>query len=324
MPDRALPAPAPRTAGELVASGVPTCAPGERVGTVRQELAGRRFESLEAVAVLDRERLAGLVRLVDLVAAQDDALVESLMDPDPPRVGSTTDREVAARQAVAHHGGTLAVVGEGERFLGLIPPHRMMRVLLAEHDEDLSRLAGVVGSRSIRRASVEAVHVRVWHRLPWLLLGLAGALLAAVVVGGFEEQLADNVLLAAFIPGVVYMADAVGTQTETLVIRGLAAGVGVRAVARPELITGLVVGIVVAGAFAAVGLAAWDDPEVIAVVALSLLAACSVATVVAMALPALLARLGQDPAFGSGPLATVIQDLLSILIYFLIAAAIVG
>jgi magnesium transporter len=63
---------------------------------------------------------------------------------------------------------------------------------------------------------------------------------------------------------------------------------------------------------------------VIAVVALSLLAACSVATVVAMALPALLARLGQDPAFGSGPLATVIQDLLSILIYFLIAAAIVG
>jgi magnesium transporter len=247
------------------------------------------------------------------------------MDADPPRIGPGVDQEVAVWRAVSHHEGTIAVVHAGDRFAGLIPPHRMLAVLLREHDEDMARLGGfLAGSESARSASVEPVPLRVWHRLPWLLIGLAGAILAAVIVGGFEEELSENVLLAFFIPGIVYMADAVGTQTETVVIRGLSVGVGIRGVVRRELVTGLIVGLVLAGAFTVVGLLAWDEADVIVAVALSLLAACTVATVVAMALPTLLGRLGIDPAFGSGPLATVIQDLLSILIYFTIAAAVVG
>jgi magnesium transporter len=325
MPDTAAPTPPLRIAGELVAEGVPTCRPGDRVGDVRRAMAGRRFESLDAVAVLEGERLVGLVRLVDLVAAADDARIGALMDDDPPRIGPGADQEVAAWRAVSHHEGTMAVVGEGDRFLGLIPPHRMLAVLLREHDEDMARLGGfLAGSESARAASEEPVRRRVWHRLPWLLVGLAGAILAAVIVGGFEDQLSENVLLAFFIPGIVYMADAVGTQTETLVIRGLSVGVRIGGVVRRELVTGLIVGLILSAAFTAVGLLAWDDADVIVAVALALLAACSVATVVAMALPTLLDRLGIDPAFGSGPLATVIQDLLSILIYFLIATAVVG
>jgi magnesium transporter len=325
MPDSAVTAEPLRIAGELAAEGVPACAPGETAGAVRRAMAGRRFESVDAVAVIEGGRLAGLVRLVDLVAAPEDAPVASLMDADPPRISPGADQEVAAWTAVGHHEGTLAVVDEGDRFLGLIPPHRMLAVLLREHDEDMARLGGVLaGGASARAASEESVRLRVWHRLPWLLLGLAGAILAAVIVGGFEDQLSENVLLAVFIPGVVYMADAVGTQTETLVIRGLSVGVGVERIARRELVTGLIVGVIIAGAFAVVGLLAWDDADVIVAVALALLAACSVATVVAMALPTLFSRLGIDPAFGSGPLATVIQDLLSVLVYFLIASAVVG
>ena len=66
---------------------------------------------------------------------------------------------------------------------------------------------------------------RLWHRLPWLALGLLGAMASAAVVGAFEEQLRDQVLLAFFVPAVVYMADAVGTQTEAVVIRGMSVGV---------------------------------------------------------------------------------------------------
>jgi magnesium transporter len=84
------------------------------------------------------------------------------------------------------------------------------------------------------------------------------------------------------------------------------------------------VGIVLAAVFIPIGIVAWGDAEVIVAVGLALFAACSTATLVAMALPALIKRLGADPAFGSGPLATVIQDLLSILIYFAIVSAIVG
>ena len=117
-----------------------------------------------------------------------------------------------------------------------------------------------VGTRARRRQ--EPVAQRLWHRLPWLLVGLLGAMAATAIVGGFEEQLESNVLLAFFIPAVVYMADAVGTQTETVLIRALAAGVTVRSVLRRELLTGLVMGIVIGVAFLAVALVGWGDVEV--------------------------------------------------------------
>jgi magnesium transporter len=120
-------------------------------------------------------------------------------------------------------------------------------------------------------------------------------------VGAFEHQLDENVLLAFFVPGIVYMADAVGTQTEALVIRGLSVGVPVGRIIGRELLTGLLVGVLLAAAFLPVGLVLWDEDDVIVAVAIALLAACSTATVVAMALPWVLSRLGRDPAFGSGP-----------------------
>jgi magnesium transporter len=139
--------------------------------------------------------------------------------------------------------------------------------------------------------------------------------MAADLVGWFEAQLRLQVMLAFFLPGIVYPADAVGTQTETVIVRGLSVGVHLRRVVGRELLTGLVIGV-------ALGLIAlplvwwrWGEGALAVGVALSLLAACSTATLAAMSLPWLLDRLGLDPAFGSGPLATVVQDLLSIVIY---------
>jgi magnesium transporter len=198
----------------------------------------------------------------------------------------------------------------------------MLAVLLEEHDEDMARLGGfLAGTAQARRASEEPVSRRLWHRLPWLILGLAGAMAAAGIVASFEEQLTELVLLAFFIPGVVYMADAVGTQTETLVIRGISVGVPIRSILLRELVTGAVIGAVIAASFLPFAHFIWGNGTVAGVVALALFASCSTATIVAMGLPYLLHRLGRDPAFGSGPLATVVQDLASILIYFAIAAA---
>jgi magnesium transporter len=114
----------------------------------------------------------------------------------------------------------------------------------------------------------------------------------------------------------------VGTQTETLVIRGLSVGVSVRRVFRRESSTGLLVGLVLAACSLPAVWLATRDADLAAAVALTLLVTCSVATGVAMTLPWLMAKSGRDPAYGSGPLATVIQDLLSLAIYFLIASAI--
>ena len=313
------------TASEHVARAVPIAGPADTIGAIRSGLEGRRFETAAAVAVCDEGRLVGLLRIEDLLAASEEILAAEAMDPNPPVVGPGLDQERAAWYAVQSGEATLAVVDEDRAFLGFIPPSRMLTVLLWEHDEDMARLGGFVhDAEAARTASQEPVLRRYWHRLPWLLLGLVGALVAAGLMGAFERELEANVLLAFFIPGIVYMADAVGTQTETLIIRGLSVGVTVRQVVKRELLTGVLVGVTVAIAFYPAALWRWGDLEVAVSAALALLAACSTATVLAMALPYLLNRLGKDPAYGSGPLATVIQDLASILIYFAISTAIIG
>ena len=311
-------------AAEYATRRVPTARPTQRTGEVVERLAGSEFDCAHDVAVLESGLLVGVVPIERLLAADAGARIADVMDTDPATIAPDTDQERTARKMVELHECSLAVIDDEGRFLGLIPPYRMLGVLLDEHHEDLARLGGyLAGTARARGAAEEPVARRLWHRLPWLLVGLLGAMAATAIVGGFEKQLEMNVLLAFFIPAVVYMADAVGTQTETVMIRALAAGVTVRAVLRRELVTGLAMGTVIGGAFLVFALIGWGDAGVAVAVALAMFASCSIATLVAMVLPAALQRLGKDPAFGSGPLATVIQDLLSIAVYLAIVLALV-
>lgn len=311
------------TAAAHLTTDIPRARRDDQAGQVRRQMLGRRYTSVTDVAVCEGDELVGLVTIESLVAAEDNQRMADIMDATPPTVAPGDDQEVAAWQMVRRNESSLAVIDEEGRFRGLIPPQRMLGVLLEEHDEDISRLGGVLHETSQARAvSVEPVARRFWHRLPWLLVGLAGALASAGIVASYEEALAENVMLGFFLPGVVYMADAVGTQTEALVIRGLSVGVSIREVLGREVITGALIGTVITVVFIPLSLLIWGEPRVAVSVGLALFAACSTATGVAILLPYVFSRLGRDPAFGSGPLATVIQDLLSILMYFVIATAI--
>lgn len=310
-------------AADHAALSVPLARPDQRVATVRDSLMGRRFECADDIAVLSDGAFVGIVPIESLLAAPRDAKIAEVMHPDPPAVTADADQERLAWEMVRRGESSVAVLdGEGS-FAGLVPPNRMLSVLLSAHDEDVARLGGYLASTAqARHAAEEPVALRLWHRLPWLLLGLIGAMASAVLVGAFEEELEANVLLAIFVPAVVYMADAVGTQTEALLIRGLSVGVNLRQVAVRELLSGLAIGMIVACAFVPFALLAWGDERVALAVGLALFASCSIATVVAMLLPWIFQSLGRDPAFGSGPLATVIQDLLSIVVYFAVTVAI--
>ena len=311
------------TARDNVAADVPRASPDARAGDVRTSLAGRRFTSATELAVLEGERLVGVVAIEALLGAEATTPVGALAAM-PAVVLPDQELEAAIRRS-AHAGvRSIAVVDEHGRFHGLVPLQRLLLVLEHEHEEDLARLGGFLSQASAARAtSEESVLRRLWHRLPWLAIGLLGAMSSALIVGAFEEELRKEVLLAFFVPAVVYMADAVGTQTEALVIRGMALGIPVRKVFARELATGLVIGALLALAFFSFALLAWGDASVAAAVGISLAVSCSVATVVAMALPYVLDRLGRDPAYGAGPLATVVQDLLSIVAYFAVALLLV-
>jgi magnesium transporter len=312
-----------RTAADEALPDVPRLPAEASAAATRRALRHGSYSSVTEIAVLAGDRLIGVVPVERVLTAADDATLGDLAAPATV-VAADADVEIATRAAARAGRRTVAVVDDRGRFTGLIPSERLLQVLEREHELDLARLGGFLSRASVARtASEEAVGRRLWHRLPWLALGLGGAMASAAIVGSFEQELQEEVLLAFFVPAVVYMADAVGTQTETVVIRAMSIGIPVRAMLVRELLTGLVIGTLVGLAFVPFAAAIWGDARVAATVGISLTVSCAVATLVAMALPYGLARLGRDPAFGSGPLATVVQDLLSILAYFGIAALLV-
>ena len=231
-------------------ASIPIVHPDDTAGNRRERLIGETFDTVADIAVCVGGCLVGIVGIERLLAAAPDTVVDRLMDHDPPAVAPDTDQEVAAWVMLEHGEGSLAVVDNDGLFLGLIAPEKMLAVLMQEHDEDLLRLSGLLAAGSVARiASEERVARRLVHRLPWLAIGLIGAMVSAWLVGSSEEQLARTVQLAFFLPAIVYMADAVGTQTETLAVRGLSVGVPIRRFAAKEMITGALIGCVVSALF---------------------------------------------------------------------------
>lgn len=317
----------PKTLGSVIGHAtvaVPIGSGRDSAGSTLDALRRHQLDEVRQVVVLEHQRPVGLVPIEDLLVADTATTLGDLMNKDFPVTTFDTDEEVAAQALVDSGIGCLVVTGPGGGFAGLVFADQMLPVLLSEHEEDLARIGGyLAGSREARTAADEPVFRRLWHRMPWLIIGLLGAMVSAVLMGAFEGRLESNLLIALFVPAVVYMADAVGTQTETLLIRGLAVGVTVREVLVRELVTGALVGLLVGVAFTAFALIGWGDFDVALAVGLALFASSTIATGLAMVLPATFRRLGIDPAFGSGPLATVIQDLLSILVYFLVVGLVV-
>lgn len=160
------------------------------------------------------------------------------------------------------------------------------------------------------------------HRAPWLFLGLLGGIFTTVIVSKYEMILSADVRLAFFIPIIVYLSDAIGTQTETIYVRALSENrqINFTKYILKESAIGLGLGVIsglILGAFAAYFLA---DRLVGAAVGLTMLVNLTFAPVLAVFIPSVLYNRRTDPALGSGPIATIIQDLISLLVYFLVAS----
>jgi len=162
------------------------------------------------------------------------------------------------------------------------------------------------------------------QRIAWLLVGLGGGLLATLIVAKYEAILAADVRLAFFIPIIVYLSDAVGTQTETIYVRLLSQKrVRLWRYILKESAIGCGLG-VIAGALVGAFAAYWLQSLAFGLtIGLTMLINLSTAPVLAVLIPNLLYKRHADPALGSGPLATIIQDLISLLIYFLVASIII-
>jgi magnesium transporter len=231
------------------------------------------------------------------------------------------NREDAVLLAIETDRTELPVVEADGQFQGAVTAQAIIDTMHQEHLADVLRRGGVrhTGERISDIAS-ERVRDAVRSRIPWLLFGLVAGLFLSVISSQFEGTMRETIALAFFPPVIAYIADSVGTQSEAIAIRAFALReVEYGAYLRRELGVGVVVGGVLGilggvGAFVVGG-----SVSIGVVVGLSLFVSSAVATALASLIPIGFIAVGIDPALGSGPLATALQDGLSLVIYFLFA-----
>jgi magnesium transporter len=296
----------------------------EPAGRVRARLAEEQPACVEIVAVVGAHgALEGVVTIGRLFATPADVPVGEAMARDYPRVHPEDDQERAASAALHHAVDALPVVDASGGLLGVVPPQALLQVLRREHVEDLHRLVGITRETAQARHAIEDPPLRrARHRLPWLLAGLAGSGVATAAMAGFEDVIQAHVAVAFFVPALVYLADAIGTQSEAIAVRGLSlTHTGIAHLVAGELRTGALIGAVLGSIAFVIVAAVFRDARLAGAVGTALFAAGAIASGIGIVFPWWLSRLRVDPAYGSGPMATVLQDTLSILVYLAVLRA---
>jgi magnesium transporter len=316
-----------RSIVHYLVKSVPTAHPDESAESVRERLTGHSYDDASHVFVVAHDgRLVGIVEIADLIGAEAASSIVGLMaNAKCPVVTTSADREQAASIAIRLGGGALAVCDNDGQFVGAVPAGALMSILRDEHLEDLHHMVGILSNSETAKAALTASpYRRALYRLPWLLVGMAGSALATAMMAQFEAVLSAYIAVAFFVPGIVYLADAVGTQSEVITIRSLSLTEGsLIQMLVGELSTSVLIGATLSVLAYPLVWLAFGSAALATTVAIAVLVASIVATAVGILLPWLFAKLGYDPALASGPIATVFQDTLSLLTYFLTASALV-
>jgi magnesium transporter len=284
------------------------------------------LRSLEADAsrpfylyVTDEYRhLLGVLSLRSLITSNARTPVTELMASDIVSVPATMDQEETARLIQRHNLQSLPVVDDDGRLLGAVTADDLLDVLEEEATEDIYRLAGVGEDEDLRNVTAS-----IRNRLPWLVVNLGTAMLAAWVVSRFGATLAEVVVLTAFMPVVAGLGGNAGVQTLTVVVRSLAIGEILRrdtaAIVWHELRVGLSMGVVVGALVALIAIAWVGNPWLGVVVGGALSVNVLMGVTLGVLIPMGLHRLDQDPALSGGIWLTMCTDAGGFLTYLTFA-----
>jgi magnesium transporter len=287
-----------------------------------------RSEDLEMVFYLyvvdDRGHLVGVCSLRDLLLADPARELREVMNNRTTSVSTSTDQEDVARLVARYDFLALPVVDNQNKLVGIITVDDVIDIIREEETEDILLMAGLgEGSEE------EVLRAPVWKnallRLPWLFVAWIGGIIASQVIGTYQGVLAQVAAIAAFIPMVISMGGNVGTQSATIVVRGLATGkitsgqmwrVAFREV-RVGILLGITFGILLA---VATPFLIQSEVPLGLIVGISIITNMILAPTVGTSMPIVLRRLGVDPAIATGPMVTTSMDVLGVLAYFVIAS----
>ena len=267
----------------------------------------------------DYGRLVGVSSLRQLVVVPPDTPLKSFMTTDVIAVRTDVDQEEVAKIVSRYDILAVPVVDDVNTLVGIVTVDDVIDILRREATEDILKMAGAgegfVETKSVLRST------RI--RLPWLFASCLGGLVAFLVIGHFEGSLNQIAYLAAFIPVIMGMGGNIGTQSSTIVVRGLATGridiADLWQVVLKEIAIGMILGIVYGSLIGAVAQARYGMLPFASAVGLAVVSSMSIAALVGSMVPMVLGRINVDPAVASGPFVTTAIDIISVFFYFQIA-----
>ena len=288
-------------------------------------------ETIYTCYVTKERQLLGLVTVKDLLLCPDrETKVEELMNPNVITVSTLTDQEETARMLSKYDFLAMPVVDSGGRMVGIVTFDDAMDVLQEEVTEDIEIMGGMTPSdKTYMRSSPLDLFK---HRIPWLLLLMVSATFTGMIITGFENALAAQVVLTAFIPMLMDTGGNSGSQSSVTVIRAISLGevdfMDLAAVVWKEIRSSVMCGIALAcacfGKIMLIDRLLLHNSDVTVMVALvvcfTMVLTVMVAEMIGCTLPIIAKRLGFDPAVMASPFITTIVDAVSLLLYFGIAS----
>ena len=297
----------------------------ETTGEIKKSMAGRakEFEVIDYVYVVDENRfLRGVASLKDVLQAHDDVPVKKIMKRKVVTVDTHADQERIIYLVLKNKLKSIPVVDSENRLSGVVPYDAILNIFHHEFREDILKSGGIHHHIKEIEDMATPVSRLVKARLPSLALGLIGGLVAASIMSGFEGILSSYFVLASFIPVMIYLSDAVGTQSQTLIVRMIALepGFSVKRYLAREVQVGGILGAVFALLLFAAASLGWGPLQAGAIIGLSMLVSVVFQSLISTYLSISLARANVDPAVTSGPLTTIISDITTLTLYFGIAS----
>ncbi len=282
-------------------------------------------ETVYTIPVVGAHReLLGVFSLRDLMRAQPDALVGDLMKPADKGL-ATEDAETVARRCADRNRIALPIVDHEERLVGVLSIEDALDILEEETSEDQARISG---SEPLSRPYLATpVRELVKARVVWLLVLAIGGTLTIHVLEAFEATIAQMVVLSVFVPLLIGTGGNTGNQAATTVTRAIALGDvrkgDVWKVITREIRVGAFLGLLL-GLLGFVVTSIFYDLQIGAVIGLTLLSICTLAATVGGSMPLVARKLGIDPAVFANPFISTLVDASGLIIYFMIARAVIG
>ena len=269
-------------------------------------------------------KLVGVSSLRQLVVVAPETPLKEFMSTDVFSVQTDMDQEEVARIVARYDILAVPVVDDANRLVGVVTVDDVIDILRKEATEDILKMAGV-GEEFVETKSIfKSTRIR----LPWLFASCVGGLFAFFIIGKFESSILKYAYLAAFIPVIMGMGGNIGTQSSTIVVRGLATGrLNVRdiwSVVLKELSIGVILGFVYGALIGSVAQLRYSMVALAISVALAVVSSMSIAALVGSLVPMAFARINIDPAVATGPFVTTAIDIISVFFYFKIATTLLG